>query len=373
MHLFAFASFARCRYAAFEGDSVRKVGICMICKPLGMQMFKFAMLAVSAAAALLPCANVAASDAVAPCQTSHASEMPTGAISGAVKRGDRVVYEEKGPSPDVVDLMVRDRAGVRKIVDMAGGRSDRSPCAIDRFSVSPDGRRIAVTLGCNGTETKSLSVYDAATGNRLAGPLSDAIGMAGWSGNSQTLYFTRRNVDGANLLAWNPGAGPVPILAYGPDVMDVAIRQNEFFLISRKMEQSKLLALRIGKTLRDAVVLIPAHMGVTLETVHPAEDAVYVLAGQGTEKRLLRIPVRKSGGLKIGYTQKNNVACRNCRSFPMRRRLHIEEIALPDRKTVLSAFSDPLAAGVAVTFDAAGGGSIVSVYDPVHGRFAGCF
>jgi len=108
--------------------------------------------------------------------------------------GGRVFYEERAPGADNFDLVVKDAKGTRKIVDIAavmaahGGK----PFAINYIAPSPDGSKVAVGLSEGGSEDASLSVYDAATGARIAGPIDRAqFGVTSWTGDSAKLYFIR--------------------------------------------------------------------------------------------------------------------------------------------------------------------------------------
>jgi len=117
-----------------------------------------------------------------------------GFTQGYVSYGGRAFYEERMPGSDNFDLVVRDRAGKRKLVDVAALRASHggTPMAINYFFVSPDGNKAAVGLSENGSEMASVFVYDAATGKQIAGPLDRAPpGFAAWSADSKTLYVTR--------------------------------------------------------------------------------------------------------------------------------------------------------------------------------------
>src|SRR5690348_4556063 len=69
-----------------------------------------------------------------------------GLIQGYTIYGGRAFYEERTPGSDNFDLMVRDQAGTRKIVDVAALRAAHGdePYAINYFLSSPDGAKVAV-------------------------------------------------------------------------------------------------------------------------------------------------------------------------------------------------------------------------------------
>ena len=124
-----------------------------------------------------------------------------GLIQGYVRFGGRSFYQERAPGSDDFDLMVADSAGTRKIVDVAALRAAHGgqPYAINYFLASPDGARVAVGVSEGGSEDASITVYDAAKGAKLAGPIDRAqFGATAWSDDSQTLYFVRLKKLAAN-------------------------------------------------------------------------------------------------------------------------------------------------------------------------------
>lgn len=125
-----------------------------------------------------------------------------GFINGFVSFGGRDFYEERQPGADDFDLMVRDANGTRKLIDIAALRKSHGdkPYAINWFLPSPDGNKVAVGISEGGSENASMTVYDAATGKAIAGPLDRVrFGASAWSGDSKTVYFNR-------LAKLKPGA-----------------------------------------------------------------------------------------------------------------------------------------------------------------------
>jgi prolyl oligopeptidase len=117
-----------------------------------------------------------------------------GLISGYVSFGGRAFYEERAPGSDNFDLVAKDAQGTRKIVDVAALRTANGgkPYAINYFLASPDGAKVAVGVSEGGSEDAALTVYDAATGAKIAGPVDRAqFGATAWSDDSKTLYFIR--------------------------------------------------------------------------------------------------------------------------------------------------------------------------------------
>lgn len=117
-----------------------------------------------------------------------------GLIQGYANYGGRAFYEERAPGSDNFDLMLKDDKDVRKIVDVAALRASHGgkPYAINYFLASPDGSKVGVGISEGGSEDAVLTVYDAASGKQIAGPVDRAqFGATAWSGDSNTLYFIR--------------------------------------------------------------------------------------------------------------------------------------------------------------------------------------
>jgi prolyl oligopeptidase len=164
-----------------------------------------------------------------------------GLIQGYVAYGGRAFYEERAPGSDNFDLMVRDSGGTRKIVDVAALRAAHGgePYAINYFLASPDGAKVAVGVSAGGSEDASLTVYDARSGGKIAGPIDRAqFGATAWSDDGRTLYFVRlkklapndpptEKYKDATADAWSLQSEPVPVLGsrlgHGP-----AFKPEEF-------------------------------------------------------------------------------------------------------------------------------------------------
>src|SRR5512135_2248484 len=107
-----------------------------------------------------------------------------GFVKNYAQFGGRTFYQERPPGADNFNLMVRDAKGTRTIIDIAqvmashGGK----PYAINYILAAPDGSKVAVGLSEGGSEDAAISVYDAGTGARIAGPVDRAqFGATSWS------------------------------------------------------------------------------------------------------------------------------------------------------------------------------------------------
>src|SRR5208282_5537466 len=129
------------------------------------------------------------------------------------------------PGSDNFDLMIRDAQGERKLIDVAAMRAANggTPIAINFFLAAPDGSKVAVGTSKGGSEDASISVYDAATGKVIAGPIDRAqFGATSWSNDSNTVYFVRLKKLGPSdaateryrdpsIVSWNLKSEPVAV------------------------------------------------------------------------------------------------------------------------------------------------------------------
>ena len=138
--------------------------------------------------------------------------------------------------------MVRDPDGkVRKLVDVAAIRAANGgePFAINYFSPSNDGTKVAVGISEGGSEDASLWVYDAATGARIAGPVPNAqFGVVNWAPDDRSLFVnlltpTKAGQDATDKYkfskdyVWALKGDPVPVLGAGVSKA-VPFRPEEF-------------------------------------------------------------------------------------------------------------------------------------------------
>jgi prolyl oligopeptidase len=195
-----------------------------------------------------------------------------GLVQGYARFGGRAFYEERAPGSDNFDLIVKDDKGERKIVDVAALRAAHGgkPFAINYFLPSYDGSRVAVGVSEGGSEDAALTVYDAATGAAIAGPIDRAqFGATGWTDDSKILYFNRlkklaatdaptEKYKDSTADAWDMKSDPVPVigstLGHGP-----AIAPAEFPVISTTVGAPVAAALSINGVQNElAMWLAPA-------------------------------------------------------------------------------------------------------------------
>ena len=118
---------------------------------------------------------------------------------------NHIFYLERKPGSDVYDLVVRASGGqthtlvdTKALITAAGG----VPQAIDYFTASRDGKRVAVGISGGGSEASSLTVLDTATGATVAGPIDRAQWASpSWTDDGAALFLGR-------LQETRPGAAP---------------------------------------------------------------------------------------------------------------------------------------------------------------------
>jgi prolyl oligopeptidase len=282
---------------------------------------------------------------------------------GYQKYGNRSFFRLRDIEADDFDLMVRDRTGTRKVVDISAIRaaSGGVPLAINYFLASPDGSKIAVGISREGSENAKLRVYDVATGKGIGGSVDRAqFGMMAWSDDSSTLYFnrlkalstgesTQNRYTGSTVDAWKLGSSPFTAVGHAalkaaglpesetPQIVisstssmaalrlengadpNIAIwlkpkskieapgswtqlvshhdgvtaftlsRSSIYFLSNAKAPTFKVLALKVGLPFAQVQTVLPANPDRIIDSIHAAEDGLYVVARRGIYASLLRL------------------------------------------------------------------------------------
>ena len=341
-----------------------------------------------------------------------------GFISDYAEFDGRAFYEERAPGADNYDLVVKDSKGTRKIVDIAavmaahGGK----PFAINYIAPSPDGSKVAVGLSQGGSEAAELSVYDAATGAVIAGPIDRAqFGVTSWALNSEKLYFIRlkalkptdpgtEKFRDTSLQVWNLKSDPVTLygsLAGGgpkltPDetpALAIAPTTNFAVLISRNGVQNELkiwIAPLADADKQDGkwTLLGDRDAGITSFDAHgsdlfllshknaPTFQVLALQAGQplSTAKVLVAAqPDRVIEGINAAADGLYVLARKGAYSELLRvdpKTGKTAEIALPTKGHVGSVFSDPRYAGVTPELSSWVLAPTLYRYDPKSGKFA---
>jgi prolyl oligopeptidase len=341
-----------------------------------------------------------------------------GLVKGYVRFGGRAFYQERAPGSDDFDLIASDGSGTRKIVDMAALRAANGgkPFAINYFLASPDGAKVAVGISAGGSEDAALTVYDAARGAKLAGPIDRAeFGATAWSADSRILYFVRlqklRSADpptakylNATADAWDLKSEPVPILGAGVG-QGPAFKPAEFPAIGLSVGAPMAAALSINGVQNElAMWLAPAAKlsdpkiawtqfvtrddavtGVDMRGSEifllshkdsPTFKVLVVQAGQPLESARVLVPSRPDRvieGIHAAADALYVLALHGAYSQLLRipqGTTTIEEISLPFQGHIDETFSDPRRPGLAVTLSSWVVPPAIYAYDPSHKSFA---
>jgi len=331
--------------------------------------------------------------------------------------GGRTFYEYRAPGSDNFDLMVSDAKGTRKIVDIAGlrAKNGNKPYAINYFTASPDGAKVAVGISQGGSEQASVTVYDAATGSAIAGPLDRAdFGAQSWSGDSKILYFNRlkplaktepeiEKYKDSNVEAWDLKHEPVRVLGNGsPNAMKFG--HDEMPVVAIVPGASHALALDINGVQNEwAIFLAPATAasnpktqwkffvtrddGITNADMRgneifllshknaPTFQVLGVKAGEPLSKAKVLLPVQPDRLAESIHAAKDALYVLTRQGLyshllriPANGSL-TEEVMLPYKGTVSEVFTDPRVSGVTIAMESWNVPPTVYTYDPEQGIF----
>jgi prolyl oligopeptidase len=341
-----------------------------------------------------------------------------GFVFGYVGYGGRQFYQERAPGSDNYDLMVRDASGARKLVDLAQLRAEHGgkPYAINYFLASPDGSKVAVGISQGGSEAAELSVFDAASGRRIAGPVDRAqFGATAWTEDSGTLFFVRlkklapgepdiNKYKFSTVDAWNLSSDPVSVAGSGigtgtsfapdespalsmspgsPVALLASINgvQNELKLWTAPAASAataaapwKLLVDRddavTGGAMRGSEIFLLSHKDtptfkvLTLKAGEPL-SAAKVLVPARTDSVIEGIDAAADGLYVLvqhgAYSELLRVPAGTTR---------IEEIALPFKGHIGETFADPRVPGIVIDISSWVVPPTTYRYDPKSGRFA---
>jgi prolyl oligopeptidase len=340
-----------------------------------------------------------------------------GLIQGYVLFGGRAFYEERAPGSDNFDLVVSDSGGTRKIVDVAALRAANGgkPFAINYFLASPDGGKVAVGISEGGSEDAVLTVYDAVSGTKIAGPIDRAqFGATAWSDDSQILYFVRLKKLAPNdpptdkykdttADAWNLKSEPVAVLGstvgHGP-----AFKPAEFPAIVLSVGSPVATALSINGVQNELAMWVAPAAKVSDPKVtwtpfitrdddvtsvdmrgseifllshkdSPTFKVLSVQAGQPLSSASVAVPARPDRvieGIHVGsdalYVLARHGAYSQLLRIPTGTKT-IEEVSLPFEGHIDEAFSDPRASGLAITLSSWVVPSTLYAYHPSNKSF----
>jgi prolyl oligopeptidase len=340
-----------------------------------------------------------------------------GVVKSYASYGGRAFYEERAPGSDNFDLVVADAAGKRTLVDMAALRAAQggTPMAINYILAAPDGSKVAVGISAGGSEAASISVYDAATGARIAGPVDRAeFGATAWSDDGAVLYFIRlqtlapgeseiEKYNDSTVVRWDLRGEPVPVLGatvgHGPAFTPVEqpfleIAPGAPMAVAENINgvQNELAAwlAPVGQVADPKVAWTPfvarsdevtaiEMRGDTLFLLShkdaPTFQVLAVKAGQPLSAATVLLAARPDRVIDSIHAASDALYV-VARAGAYSELLRIpagggaaEAVALPVRGHVLEAFTDPRAPGVTVDLDSWVVPSAEFAYDPASKGF----
>ena len=311
------------------------------------------------------------------------------AIDSYQRAGGRAFFRERAPGSNVANLMVRDAAGTRVLIDL---NTLNRPAAINYFLASPDGSKVAAGISFDGTEAASVSVYDAKTGAVIAGPLDRAeFGLQAWSDDSRILYFNRLQLlapdqspndkyNASGIESWDLVHGPSTLIRSGVKV-GADIPANEIIMpVMNPTSPWAALAVQNGAQNEIAIWLTPKTRmqdpwtrlvghddGITAldmqgDTIYllshkdaPTFQVLAVKAGQPLSSATVVLPARPDRVVESLHAAADGLYV-VAREGVYAHLLRVAdgkaaEIALPVRGDIAEAFSDPREAGVTVALE----------------------
>ena len=341
-----------------------------------------------------------------------------GFIQSYASYGGRDFYEERAPGSDNFDLVVHDSAGTRKLVDVAALRAKNGgkAYAINYFLASPDGKKVAVGVSEGGSENAALSVYDAASGARIAGPVDRAqFGATAWSNDSATLYFNRLQelrpgdpeigrYKNSTLDAWDLKAAPAALLGatagHGPKVGEdefpvVLINPGAPLAVMDSVNgvqnEQKLWLAPAGQAAKadapwkpfvdrdDGVTAVelrgeeifllshkdaPTFKVLVVKAGAPLASAVTLVAAQPD-----RVVESMHAAADALYVQTRRGAYSHLLRIPAGTTA-VEEVALPVNGHIGESFTDPRQPGITLDLSSWVTQPVLSHYDPVAKKFS---
>jgi prolyl oligopeptidase len=145
--------------------------------------------------------------------------------------GEALAYLKRAPGEAAFRLYVRESiVGVeRQVLDPARYDQDGQSATIEYFSISPNGKRVAVGVALGGTEDATLHVIDVATRQEIGAPIPHARGANPvWRYDSEILFYTqqREQAEGAPaadqmrgsrafMRSFAPGGATIDVAIFG--------------------------------------------------------------------------------------------------------------------------------------------------------------
>ena len=321
-----------------------------------------------------------------------------GLIKSYARYGERDFYQQRAPGSDNFDLMVKDTHGVRKLVDVAAIRAAHGgkPYAINYILAAPDGSKVAVGISEGGSEEASISVYDAVSGQQIAGPIDRAeFGATAWSEDSHWLHFNRLkklapgepDIDkykDSMATAWDLHGDPIAVAGRGvshgtsfePDEIPILsiVPQTPVALLASVngvQNELKMWSAPVAEAANPSApwkLLFDRDAGINSLDQHgdeiflrshkdaPTFKVLVLKAGDPLSAARVLVPASADRVIEnINAAADGLYVLANKGAYSELLRVptgsdRIEEIPLPTRGHITESFSDPRQAGIAILF-----------------------
>ncbi len=128
--------------------------------------------------------------------------------------GDTLVYLKRAPEDVAFRLYLREGqiGAERLLLDPVRYNKDGQAASIEYFSVSPNGKRLAVGVALGGNEDATLHLLDVATLREIAAPIPRARGADPvWRYDGEVLFYTqlRERKEGESRADAEPGSSRI--------------------------------------------------------------------------------------------------------------------------------------------------------------------
>lgn len=238
--------------------------------------------------------------------------------------GDRLFYRRTDPGAQLAKLVVREADGRERVLYDAEAGATRGP-AINSYSVSPTGERVALHTAAGGAEIGAIRFLDVATGSTLPDTLEPVWGEfeAAWLAPDTVAYTRMASTEGPDpmagmrVLLHRIGRTGDDVALLGPGAPGPSFQPQEFPLISEAADSEWTLGYG-GGARADGRVFVARHADVVagrprwrelggyedqLTGAALSGDRLYLMSTRDAPNgKVLRIDLRGGGGLESAET-----------------------------------------------------------------------
>jgi len=211
--------------------------------------------------------------------------------------GELLVYLKRAPEDLIFKLYLREGVGgeERLLLDPAQYDQDGQRAAIEYFSVSPNGRRLAVGVALGGSEDATLRVIDVATRKEVGAPIPRARGAAPvWRYDGEVLFYTQQRARTAGEPAPEQFRNSQAFMrTYAPGGLE-----RDTALLGSGLDP----AITIDKEDTPAIYVSPVSPFVIGVVSHGVQDEMTLYVAPLTQLRGVATPWRKLATADHGIT-----------------------------------------------------------------------